>query len=46
VNKDKTVTINDLRPDKVKPSLPREEVLKKAKEHDGTYYVVPLVLAE
>jgi len=41
---DTTVTISDLREDIIQPSQPLEEVLKTAEEHDGTYFIVPLLV--
>ena len=38
------VGISDLREDIVKPSLPRTVALSNAKNHDGTYFVVPQVV--
>ena len=38
------VTLDELREDIVKPSLPIELVLANAKRHDGRYFVVPQVV--
>ena len=33
-----------MRPDEPRPSLPREEVLEQAPEHDGSTYLVPRII--
>lgn len=35
---------NRFRDDEVRPSLPREEALKNAPDHDGEFFLVPPVL--
>lgn len=35
---------NVFRPDEVRPSLPREEALRNAPDHDGEFFLVPPVL--
>lgn len=36
--------VNVMREDKALPSLSREEVMKNAPDHDGTYFKVPRVI--
>lgn len=38
------VDFENLRPDEVKPSFPREEILANGKENNGTAFVVPKVV--
>ena len=41
-----TDSVNALRPDEVKPSLDRRELLKNATDSDGVYFVVPKVMEQ
>lgn len=43
-NQEKVIKLAELRPDVVKPSTPRKEILKKAQKTDGEYFIVPLVV--
>jgi aspartyl-tRNA(Asn)/glutamyl-tRNA(Gln) amidotransferase subunit C len=41
---DASLAKESMRADEVRPSLPREKVLKQAPEHDGSTFLVPRII--
>lgn len=38
--------VNQMRPDELRPSLPRDQVFRNAPDSDGTYFKVPRVIKD